>query len=677
MQKRGLSGVVTVLLLLLISIVSISIIWLFIQPSIIGIIGSGEDNGQLTSFISCAELDIRTDSCFYNESSVKVGVGRGVGQQEISSLAFKFDGSVSNLFLKDSLRGEVPNEFGHSTIVFSLDKFEQIPKNVRTTIIFQNGEACEFTDTPVNCLEEPESNIECGNGNKEIGEECDDGNIEDGDGCSSTCQLEGQLGQSCDDFGITIIPLSDFDESTCTRTRNGLVASGVDKIPSAGLRVIGSDWSRAAATGASYGRDIIQWYEMYDTLELDAPLDFTELDQKIVGYKAANMKVILTLRANHPIRSEIEFNPNSQTLLQDDSWPKFGQEDDWVDYLKNVTDRYYANPTPEHQGVLVAIQVGNEWGHQFKVNESYGRYTQEEEQQAILDLMNLSYNFIKEVSPNIPVIAFAISDTPNMALGAGYDEQGWKYDGIYYKTNNGLNGITIATRQSVKQDPITSAKSAVVNGSAFYDYFDAHIYFQSPEGARYVANFVRDTWRLNGITGKGLISTEFANPIYNYSYDLHSYNIKAAQAVAYHSGFDAIVWGNWNPSPASPNLLQTSMKFNGGAGYQLPQIYNYTYFQGLSKNFDTVSRHGELLSFKIGAVEKELNLSKDLPPYPSLYQCSDGMDNDGDGLPDQADSGCYDYYNLADPTKCNGQKRQTLNCIDPEGFSENNWIFTF
>lgn len=670
MQKRGISGVVSMIFIIFIVLVSISILWLFVQPEVVNVIGDKENPGEYTKFVTCTNVVLEVQSCSYGNSSMEINIKAGGGVNELSNIVFEFDNQNKFFHLNDSVSGRIPDEFGYSNVIFGSQGFTEAPNSVRVTGILINGEACQFDDSFTPCLLEPESESVCGNNRTEFGEQCDDGNLINGDGCSSLCIEEINNFTSCSDFNITVIPLTDYNESTCTRTRNGLVY-GVNQLPSAGLRVVGTDWSRAAATGASLGRDIVQWYEPYDSFEPDANLNFTELDRRIAGYKAANMKVILTLRANHPNRSESSFDPNTQTLFQDDSWPKFDQEQAWKDYLQAVVKRYYRGDDGEqYAGALAAIQIGNEWGHQFTINSSYGRYQSGEEQEAILDLMEFSYSAVKEISPELPVIGFAVSGTPNWALGAGWNEDGGRYDGIYYTINTQVNGISIVRQPDIDQATIANIREVLTEGSSFYDYFDAHIYFQSPEEARYVANFIRDTWRQNGIR-KGLVSTEFATPTYNYSHDLHSYNIKAAQAVAYHAGFDTIIWGNWNPSPGSPNLLQTSLKYSGGSGYQTKQIGNYTYFQSLSKNFNTVSREGDSFSFGINNNYNNFSLADDIPTYPSLYQCFDGLDNDDDGLIDSADSHCT---NLG----CNGGRQNiTLGCIDPEGFSEDDWIFTF
>lgn len=676
MRKRGISDVIAIVLIVLISLITISILWIFIQPSITQILGSGENQGEITKFVFCADISLKADTCTFNESAVKIKISREVGSGEIYDIAFQFDGSRV-LFIKESILGDIPGEFDSSNFVFGSENFARAPSNARVTVIFRDGAACEFDDIPIKCEPETPLSFECGNGIIEFGEQCDDGNTNNGDGCSSMCQLEGQLGESCEDFGTNVIYLSDFNENTCTRTRFGLLSLGIDKIPSAGIRIVGNDYNNAKNAGASFGRDLIQWYTMYG-LTGEGELDFSSMDAKMAEYKVANMKVILTLRVNHPTKSEVGFETGGRTLFEPDSYPKDITE--WTEYLQAFADRYYVNPAPEYAGVLAAIQIGNEWGHQFEINESYGRWNSNQRDEAILSLQNISYNAIKEIAPRLPVVAFAVSGTPAFTLGAGYNEDGWIYNGQYYDPALGRkNGISIIRQEDVGQNTVDSFRRAMVNGSPYYDYFDAHIYFQNPEEARYVANFVRDTWKDNGITGKGLISTEFAVPIYNYSYDWHSYTIKVAQAVAYHAGFDAITWGNWNPSPGM-NLLQTSLKTCGEINsncYQTWQVNNYSYFSGLSKDFSKVKRQGELFSFATSAGNNDFNISLDIPAYPGLRQCLDGLDNDNDGLIDLNDVDCL----IAHPDCGSGNNiRQDLsnpNCIDPLGFSENNWVFTF
>lgn len=474
-------------------------------------------------------------------------------------------------------------------------------------------------------------------------------------------------GKAIEDVGVVCEGIVDAgDLSGCTRTRFGTLAPGIDKIPSAGVRVINNDYY-ANTTGASYGRNIIQWYDMYDG---SGNLNFTNLDSIMEGHKNAGMKLILTLRSNDPNKSEVGFDTSIRTILQPDSYPK--SESNWTDYLKNVTYRYYANATENVSGVLLAIQIGNEWSHQFEINETRGVWNSSMEELAMLNLMNISYSAIKNVSTTIPVIMFAVTGVTNVALKAGFNEAGWKYAGNYYINNR--SGISIIDEGDLNINLVAAFQRAVVNGSPFYDYFDSHIYFQDPEEARYAANLIRSIWIDNGITGKGLISTEFADPIYNFSYDLHSYNIKTAQAVAYHSGFDSIVWANWNPAQANPNILQTSFKICAlidSSCYRSKQINNYTYMQNISKDFINVTRNSDLFTFSNASTNNQINISIGVPVYPGLYQCSDGIDNDYDGLIDSLDNECYVGY-------CNGtQNVNDPNCVDPEGFSEENWIFTY
>ena len=539
MEKEGLSGIITVILIILISIIGISIIWLFVQPAIVDILGKGGDGGEYNRFVSCTDLNLEAESCFYNETDVEVLVSRGPGSQAIDNLVFQFP---DNVFSLNQGEGSIPGEFGSSSVRFSISLFSIIPENVKATAILDSGQACQFDDLPVRCEPEGTLSFECGNGICEPGE--------NELTCPQDCQ--GQL-SSCADFGINVVELSDFDLETCTRTRFGLIPGNIDKIPSAGVRIIGSDYANAKNSEASFGRDLIQWYTMYGPTG-EGELDFSTMDAKMAEYKSGNLKVILTLRANHPNKSEVGFNIGGRTLFEPDSYPKNITE--WTDYLQAFADRYYVNPSPEHAGVLAAIQVGNEWGHQFEVNGSYGRWNSNQRDEAILSLQNVSYNAIKEIAPSLPVVAFAVSGTPAFTLGAGYNEDGWIYDGQYYNPVLGRrNGISIIRQEDVGQNTVESFRRAMVNGSPFYDYFDAHIYFQNPEEARYVANFVRDTWRVNGISNKGLISTEFAVPIFNYSYGLHGYNVKAAQAVAFHAGFDAKLSGSPLCCPLSPLIF--------------------------------------------------------------------------------------------------------------------------
>ena len=76
-QKRGLSDVVTVSLIILLAIAAVVIVWSFVKPTI-------ENTGKQISETNCFRVNIRPISC--NLSSDSVIVDNGVGDSTINGV---------------------------------------------------------------------------------------------------------------------------------------------------------------------------------------------------------------------------------------------------------------------------------------------------------------------------------------------------------------------------------------------------------------------------------------------------------------------------------------------------------------------------------------------------------------------------------------------------------------
>jgi hypothetical protein len=89
MQKRGLSDIVTTVLIILVAIGAISIVWGYLQATV----SSG--SSELTT--ACTTLDLQPVSCSYNDSAVFVKYSRNAGAATLTnaSLIFQIDGQAN------------------------------------------------------------------------------------------------------------------------------------------------------------------------------------------------------------------------------------------------------------------------------------------------------------------------------------------------------------------------------------------------------------------------------------------------------------------------------------------------------------------------------------------------------------------------------------------------------
>ncbi|PJB93815.1 hypothetical protein CO081_04195, partial [Candidatus Pacearchaeota archaeon CG_4_9_14_0_8_um_filter_35_24] len=74
MNKRGLSGVIAVVLIVLIVLISISIVWLFVQPTITKILKGNFGGGGGGAAKICIEANVVPINCQETETGYKVQV---------------------------------------------------------------------------------------------------------------------------------------------------------------------------------------------------------------------------------------------------------------------------------------------------------------------------------------------------------------------------------------------------------------------------------------------------------------------------------------------------------------------------------------------------------------------------------------------------------------------------
>ncbi|PIY81755.1 hypothetical protein COY79_00975, partial [Candidatus Pacearchaeota archaeon CG_4_10_14_0_8_um_filter_35_169] len=528
--------------------------------------------------------------------------------------------------------------------------------------------SCGFTN-PISCGEQ--SNNLCGNGNIDSGEDCDGVNLN-----GQTCELQGYLGGelSCNadctfnydlcqevlndcSFDYGIVKLGDF-EDYCTRTRDGNIAPGIVKIPYIGFHNAGArDVQYTSPMGAKFHRKIAAWHQAYNP---DGSVKTDAFDSDITTfYEPSDTKIVLTLRTNHPEKAECWFDVSQRGLDQIDSYPLDEQE--WKDYVKFLVDKYYVQPVNNGDWVpLTAIQLGNEWSHQFQVKTDYNLDCHNEKwisnnapdkldeykvlkTQKIVSLLRITHDAIDEAIPpgmdTLPLMTFGITGVDNMALGEGFTTRGWTYSGMF------TGGVSIIYQNETNRQIATDVETFLYDAKDYYEYVDIHSRTNFYQDHGYVAQWIRDFWQRRSITGKGLSSTEYGGPFYTYTPEYHEYYVPVSLAHSYLSGFDAIAWAPWSGGPNAHFELVGMTQTGGTARPYARNGFSKLTTAALdyskirlesSNNYVFLDSNNQ----EIGRVDVSLNVPLEIPDPMDYNQCSDGFDNDNDGDIDGVDSLC-------------------------------------
>ncbi|MEK6847777.1 MAG: hypothetical protein AABX50_01470 [Nanoarchaeota archaeon] len=262
-DRKGLSEVVTNLLIILLVLVAVGVVWVVIR----NILAGGAGNIELGQFT----FDLRIQSAYVSGTDIVVGVKRNPGGGELIGMKFLFTNSTEILVVRRNVALEELEEriftFNSTEIsgisagdevsiapIYSSSGTEKAGNPTDTAIISGNlppgegsGPVCgnficeveESVSCPADCSD---AGGFCSDGNVGPGEQCDDGGTVPGDGCSATCIIEtpsscnlngvidsGEFcddpelgGETCQTQGFDGGPLlcnnCGFDTSQCTTT---------------------------------------------------------------------------------------------------------------------------------------------------------------------------------------------------------------------------------------------------------------------------------------------------------------------------------------------------------------------------------------------------------------------------------------------------------------------------
>ncbi|MBS3072761.1 DUF4215 domain-containing protein, partial [Candidatus Pacearchaeota archaeon] len=204
MSKRGVSGVITTVLLILIVLAAVGILWAVVSSFL----------KASTSSLSFTEnligLDIIGQSAVYyeNDDTISFKINRNSFSGNLSGLRVVVEGEDGNSESYDLL--VFLDTLETKTFYFSLGGLVNNPQKISVLPLFsKNGKISpgSIKDSESLILSTSLTNF-CGNGNVESGEECDDGNTDNTDGCSNDCKVISFIpqcsdGDDNDDDGLT------------------------------------------------------------------------------------------------------------------------------------------------------------------------------------------------------------------------------------------------------------------------------------------------------------------------------------------------------------------------------------------------------------------------------------------------------------------------------------------
>src|SRR3989344_7892247 len=186
MKNKGLSSVITQVLIILVAIVSIGIVWIGVR-AIIGSLGDGENNNQL----GCVGLSLEPTMCAnLSGGRYQVGVIHGADSRNLSDIVFVFtNGSISTtLRMADAISGRIPGQLEGGSFVFNLSSWG-VANRVDVAGVLSGG-ICAPSGTPVSC------GTVTDNGN------CNDEEDNDNDGATDSDDFSCQRGGPNEDTSV-------------------------------------------------------------------------------------------------------------------------------------------------------------------------------------------------------------------------------------------------------------------------------------------------------------------------------------------------------------------------------------------------------------------------------------------------------------------------------------------
>ncbi len=224
MEKKGLSAVVTTLIIILLAIVAIGVVWVVIK----NVISEGAETISLTSFT----LDLAIKSAYVDGSDIKVLVRRSAGEGDMTGIKFVFINNTDSVIIEKNIILTPSQEKSFtfsSTEISGIEAGDDVSVAPLYTTESGNERTGSITDTEEISGIEAEDEDEGGTGPPDTGE-CGDGTIQSPNGeeppVNEICDGENLGGQGCTDLGY------DGGDLTCDVNCQFVVSACTSESPS-------------------------------------------------------------------------------------------------------------------------------------------------------------------------------------------------------------------------------------------------------------------------------------------------------------------------------------------------------------------------------------------------------------------------------------------------------------
>lgn len=150
LSRKGLSDIVTNVLIILLVLVAIGIIWAFVRPTI------NQGAGQLQGQNECLTAELEAVSCdMISSTNYTVTYRRSSGSGDIQAIKFIFkDANGNSKVITESTAGNIPEELESRTVldVNPDGTYTSFDTAVVVRIASDpNGRTCDARATPVVC----------------------------------------------------------------------------------------------------------------------------------------------------------------------------------------------------------------------------------------------------------------------------------------------------------------------------------------------------------------------------------------------------------------------------------------------------------------------------------------------------------------------------------------------
>ncbi len=149
MEKRGLSTVVSSVLIILIAIIAVSAVFVILKNNFFGSLGDGGSEGGIgNQVVECLDAIFQVNSCGVSDSTLLVSVNRKAGDQAVKGIRFVFTTNGKSEII-DRFEG-IPKELETSIFEFTED-FALSTDSIDVAAILDTGEVCNPSGLPQTC----------------------------------------------------------------------------------------------------------------------------------------------------------------------------------------------------------------------------------------------------------------------------------------------------------------------------------------------------------------------------------------------------------------------------------------------------------------------------------------------------------------------------------------------